>query len=116
MAPYAFQMLVGTVDGTRATLHLGGELDLYCRDMLRRACDSTVSHPAEVHVTVDLGNVDFIDASGLRDVCGVVWARRAVGDPADVIVRSSFHARLLGLLGIAEAIRQAPAAPRAAPA
>ena len=50
---------------------------------------------------VDLSRVGYIDRGSLRLVSGLVRDRRVLGDPATLVVTSSFLQGLLEKLGVA---------------
>jgi anti-anti-sigma factor len=87
----------------RAVLHLVGEFDIGTRLMLRSDCRRLARLAPDVHVDVDLSEVDFIDCASLREVGALVSARCGVGDAPAVRVTTPFLQRLLDVSGMVSA-------------
>jgi stage II sporulation protein AA (anti-sigma F factor antagonist) len=62
--------IVHMLDGNRLVLALNGELDLTTSDALAQALDEMLNHFPQKQVALDLGEVDFIDSSGLGVILG----------------------------------------------
>jgi anti-anti-sigma factor len=73
--------LTRAVDGTTATLSLSGELDTSAARSVDRAVDEVVAAGA-TSVVIDLGDITFIDSSGLRSL---IRARQQLGDHTDSV-------------------------------
>ena len=63
-----FDVSVTVADGA-ATVRVKGELDCYTAPQLRSALMTLVEDGAR-HVTVDIGDVDFVDSTGLSVLVG----------------------------------------------
>jgi len=73
--------LTRAVEGTTATLSLSGELDTSAARNVDRAVDELVAAGAK-SLVIDLGEISFIDSSGLRSL---IRARQQLGDGTDVV-------------------------------
>lgn len=62
--------IVHLLDGNRLILALSGDLDLTTADALAEALDDILNHYPQKEVALDLGEVDFIDSSGLGVILG----------------------------------------------
>ena len=62
--------IVHMIDRNRLVLALNGDLDLTTADALREALDDLLSHYPQKQVALDLGDVDFVDSSGLGVILG----------------------------------------------
>ncbi len=62
--------IVHMLDGNRLVLALNGELDLTTSGALAQALDEMLNHFPQKQVALDLGEVDFIDSSGLGVILG----------------------------------------------
>jgi anti-sigma B factor antagonist len=69
------------VDGTTATLNLVGELDTSSARAVDRTIDEVIAAGAKTLV-IDLGEISFIDSSGLRSL---IRARQQLGDANDAV-------------------------------
>jgi anti-anti-sigma factor len=69
------------VEGTTATFHLSGELDTSAARAVDRAIDEVIAGGV-TSLVIDLGQISFIDSSGLRSL---IRARQALGDGADSV-------------------------------
>lgn len=85
-------------NGSPPVLHLMGEIDLATCDDLRRALESALR--ADRKVIVDMGEVTFIDASGLRVILSVSESLNGSGPLK--LINASRVARLLELVGLSE--------------
>lgn len=68
------------LDGTTGTLLLSGELDASSAPQVDEAVDALIADGA-AELLIDLGEVSFIDSSGLRSL---IRARKSMGN-ADVV-------------------------------
>jgi anti-anti-sigma factor len=94
--------LTETAGHDRVVLTLAGDFDLQTRDELMVACQRARRLGPERHVCVDLSRVGYIDCGSLRVIAALVRARRALGDPATLVVTSPFLRRLVEMLGFAD--------------
>lgn len=94
-----------TLEGKTGVLTLSGELDASSAPQVDHAVDLLVSDGAG-ELLIDLGEVSFIDSSGLRSL---IRARRALGD-ADVVRLRNPQVGTLRLLEITGLTEQFPVA------
>jgi anti-anti-sigma factor len=73
--------LTRALEGTKATLSLSGELDTSAARSVDRAVDEVVAAGA-TSLVIDLGQISFIDSSGLRSL---IRARQQLGDGTDAV-------------------------------
>ncbi len=89
-------------------LNLRGELDMCSvKDVPR---DLYSSRPDLTTVLVDLGELTFCDATGLRALLTFRWIQEAQGRTVSVVRASPFVWRLLDLCGITDRLEVAPPA------
>ena len=96
--------LTRAVDGTTATLSLSGELDTSAARSVDRAVDEVVAHGV-TSLVIDLGEISFIDSSGLRSL---IRARQQLGDDSDAVQLRNPQPgtlRLLEITGLQEQFR-----------
>ncbi len=62
--------IIHMLDGNRLVLALNGDLDLTTADALAQALDDLLNHYPQPEVALDLGEVDFVDSSGLGVILG----------------------------------------------
>ncbi len=78
---------------------LQGEIDLAAERPLIDEVDAVVGASPDVIVVLDLGDVAFIDSSGVR---ALLLLRRAHGDRVILGARSEAVQRVLDIAGLAE--------------
>ncbi|MFG3438870.1 anti-sigma factor antagonist [Nonomuraea sp. NPDC047897] len=83
-----------------AEVRLRGEIDIATADAFRSALDHAVEHPAVSSLYLDLGEVEFIDCSGLRVLVGVRRAMEDKGGTVRLTRRSPAVERLLAAAGL----------------
>ena len=106
-AAAALQISSRERSGGVCVLSLVGELNITCADRLTRAVVSILRLRAQ-HVIVDLSQVDFIDASGLR---ALLTAARDVGSAGRLLVLagpSSSAARVFEIVGLERIVAVMP--------
>jgi anti-sigma B factor antagonist len=69
----------------QAVIDIRGELDVYTAPQLREQLASLFDHGAR-HVVVELGQMDFIDSTGLSVL--VVWLKRLRENDGDLTLRA----------------------------
>ncbi|MBB6348158.1 STAS domain-containing protein [Nonomuraea muscovyensis] len=83
-------------------VRLQGEIDIATAEAFASALDNAVEHPAVSSLELDLGDVSFIDCSGLRVLVAVRQAMEDKGGTVSLIRRSSAVDRLLSAAGLDE--------------
>ena len=91
-------LMIDIVKGSPPVLHVRGELDMATAEELRVALDRALSD--DPTVVVDLGDVPFIDLSGVRVILQTAEARNGHG-PLQ-LVNAPRVAWLLELVGLDE--------------
>ena len=89
-------------------LHLRGELDLCSVEEVPR--DDYSSRPDLTTVLVDLSELTFCDAAGLRGLLALRQIHEAQGRTVAVVLASPFILRLMHLCGITDQLEAAPPA------
>ena len=89
-------------------LHLRGELDLGCVDEVPR--DNYSSRPDLTTVLVDLSELTFCDATGIRALLAFRRVHEAQGRTVTVVLASPFILRLMRLCGISDQLEATPPA------
>lgn len=98
--PQEFGVDVSRTDGI-TVVSVRGEVDLYTAPKLREQLDGAV-HGDSPQVVVDLGQLDFIDSTGLGVLVGALKQARAAG--GDVTLRNPTRAthKILEIAGLTE--------------
>jgi len=88
------------LDGTTGTLLLSGELDASSAPQVDEAVDTLIAGGAS-ELVIDLGDVSFIDSSGLRSL---IRARKSMGNGGAVRLRNPQvgTVRLLEITGLTD--------------
>ena len=97
--------IVHMLDGNRLVLALNGELDLTTSDALAQALDEILNHFPQKQVALDLGEVDFIDSSGLGVILGRYRRLRQQGRQLSLV---SVKPNVRGVLEIAGILSLVP--------
>lgn len=84
--------IVHVVQGQSIRVALKGDLDLTTAEPLREALDKLVDRYRDKNLVLDLGEVDFVDSSGL----GVILGRYR---------RLAAQSRTIGLVGVKASVR-----------
>jgi anti-anti-sigma factor len=92
------------LDGDRARVVVGGEVDAATAGQIETALNDAIDDGVQT-IDVDLGNVGFIDSSGLRAL--IVCRQRAhdSGRTFQVVATTNAVDRLFELTGLAESFR-----------
>lgn len=78
-----------------------GEVDVSNADQLRSAVDAALAGSAP-EVTIDLGQVPYIDSTGIGVLVGAAHRAQEAGKQLVVASPQKNVARVLGLLGVAD--------------
>ena len=84
------------VEGAPPVLHVGGELDMTTSELLGAALRRTMA--GDPTVVVDMADVTFVDAAGLRVILQAARSRN--GDGPLILVNAPRVAWLLKLVGL----------------
>lgn len=98
--PREFAIDVSSADGS-TVVRVRGEVDLYTAPQLRERLDQALEE-GNATVVVDLGDLDFIDSTGLGVLVGALKQARSAG--GDVTLRNpgkSTH-KILEIAGLTE--------------
>jgi anti-anti-sigma factor len=96
-------VLAADRDGRRARLVLSGELDMGARFQAEQALDQLLAAPTE-QLVVDLGEVTFLDSSGMGLILEVDDRARQEGFDLRLLPGSREVQRVFELAGVAEAL------------
>ena len=91
-------LLIHLDEGSPRVLHVGGELDLGTADQLRAALKDALSAPTTV--IVDMAEVTFVDAAGLRAILQTAQSQNGSGPLT--LVNAPRVAWLLEVVGLRE--------------
>jgi len=94
-------------DERKARLVLGGELDMSARFQAEQALDKLLATPVE-QLVVDLGEVTFVDSTGMGLVLDVNDRARSEGFKLRILRGSDEVQRVFELAGVADALPFAP--------
>jgi anti-anti-sigma factor len=89
--------------GQRARLVLGGDLDMNARFQAERALDALLSEPIE-QLVVDLGEVTFVDSTGMGLVLEVHDRARSEGFKLRLLRGPDEVQRVFELAGVADVL------------
>lgn len=98
--PQEFAVEVSTTDGT-TIVRIRGEVDLYTAPKLRERLDEAVQG-SKPEIVVDLGNLDFIDSTGLGVLVGALKQARAAGGDVSLRNPSRSTHKILEIAGLTE--------------
>jgi anti-anti-sigma factor len=90
-------------DARKARLVLGGELDMAARFQAEQALDALLAEPVE-HLVVDLGEVTFVDSTGMGLVLEVHDRARAEGFKLRLLRGPADVQRVFELAGVADVL------------
>jgi anti-anti-sigma factor len=90
-------------DARRARLVLGGELDMSARFQAEQALDQLLSRPVE-QLVVDLGEVTFVDSTGMGLVLEVNDRARSEGFRLRLLRGPADVQRVFELAGVADVL------------
>ena len=90
-------------DARRARLVLGGELDMAARFKAEQALDALLAEPVE-QLVVDLGEVTFVDSTGMGLVLDLDDRARSDGFRLRLLPGSEDVQRVFVLAGVADAL------------
>ena len=89
--------------GDCAVLQVTGEVDVYTAPMLREQIRELSANGA-VHLIVDLGQVDFLDSTGLGALVGGLRRLREAGGSLALVISTSRILRLFQITGLIKAL------------
>jgi anti-sigma B factor antagonist len=95
-------------EGRRARLVLGGELDMTARFKAEQALDRLLAQPLD-HLVVDLGEVTFVDSTGMGMILETHERARQEGFTLRLLRGSDEVQRVFELAGVADLLPFAPA-------
>jgi anti-sigma B factor antagonist len=96
-------VLAADRDGRRARLVLSGELDMGARFQAEQALDQLLAAPVE-HLVVDLGEVTFVDSSGMGLILEVDERARQEGFNLRLLPARPEVQRVFELAGVADVL------------
>jgi anti-sigma B factor antagonist len=96
-------VLAADRDGRRARLVLSGELDMGARFQAEQALDKLLAAPVE-HLVVDLGEVTFLDSSGMGLILEVDERARQEGFNLRLLPGKPEVQRVFELAGVADVL------------
>jgi anti-anti-sigma factor len=96
-------VLAADRDGRRARLVLSGELDMGARFQAEQALDKLLAEPVE-HLVVDLGEVTFLDSSGMGLILEVDERARREGINLRLLPAKPEVQRVFELAGVADVL------------
>ena len=88
--------------GDCAVLQVTGEVDVYSAPMLRERIRELAGGGA-VHLIVDLGQVDFLDSTGLGVLVGGLKRLRGEGGSLALVISTSHLVRIFQITGLTRA-------------
>jgi len=89
--------------GDCAVLQVTGEVDAYTAPMLREQIRELSANGA-VHLIVDLGQVDFLDSTGLGALVGGLRRLREAGGSLALVISTPRILRLFQITGLIKAL------------
>lgn len=93
-------MLQNTRSGAQLTVQLGGELDHYCAQSVRRELDTMLRDHTIRLLVLDFSNVTFMDSSGIGVVLGRYRIMRDRGGQVGVSHMNPHIARIFHMSGM----------------
>lgn len=96
-------MINMTGDGSRMTAEISGDIDHHAARELRRELDDMITRAQPEMLVIDMGNVGFMDSSGIGLILGRLRAVRAYG--GDIVIKNASREieaviRISGLSGL----------------
>ena len=93
---------VGPIRGC-AVLQVAGEVDVYTAPMLREQIRELAAKGA-VHLSADLGRVDFLDSTGLGALAGGLKRLRQAGGSLALVISTPRVLRIFQITGLTKAL------------
>jgi anti-sigma B factor antagonist len=93
--------------GDCAVLRVTGEVDLYTAPMLRERIRELATAGA-VHLIADLGQVDFLDSTGLGVLVGGLKRLREDGGSLALVINTPRILRIFQITGLTKALAAGP--------
>ena len=94
-------------DGDCAVLQVTGEVDVYNAPMLRERIREIAAKGA-VHLIADLGQVDFLDSTGLGVLVGGLKRLREDGGSLALVITTPRLLRIFQITGLTKAFATSP--------
>jgi anti-sigma B factor antagonist len=94
--------IVGPI-GDCAVLQVTGEVDVYTAPMLREQMRELAANGA-VHLIADLGQVDFLDSTGLGALVGGLRRLRKAGGSLALVISTPRILRIFQITGLTKAL------------
>ena len=96
---------LGTVGpvGDRAIVQVAGEVDVYTAPMLREQIRELAAKSA-MHLIADLGQVDFLDSTGLGALVGGLKRLREAGGSLALVISSPRILRIFQVTGLTKVL------------
>jgi anti-sigma B factor antagonist len=93
------QLQVAAQSGDRAVLRVSGEIDVYSAPALREQVIDLAAGGA-AHVLIDLGEVEFLDSTGLGVLVGSLKRLRAKGGSLGLVISRENILRIFRITGL----------------
>lgn len=91
-------------DGQELMIKLKGELDHHGADEIRDKVDEKIQSEKYSKITIDVGNLDFIDSSGIGFVIGRYKIMRTTNGVLEIANASKKVRKILDMSGIGKII------------
>src|SRR2546430_13474809 len=98
--------------GDCAVLQVAGEVDVYTAPMLREQIRELAAKGA-VHLIADLGQVGFLDSTGLGTLVGGLKRLREAGGSLTLVITAPRILRLFQITGLIKVLAIQPSVPEA---
>jgi anti-anti-sigma factor len=105
------RIAVEKVGSDEVTVSVRGELDLATADQLRSAISALLNRGAVACIGLDLRGLDFIDSTGIGTLVVAQRICQQVGVKLRLTAVNAFAARILGVVGVDDALGLPPARP-----
>lgn len=92
------------VDGATGRVLVKGEVDVSNADALRNAVSALLERDGVERVEVDLGQVPYIDSTGIGVLVGATHRAAEVGREVRAVNVQANVARIFGMLGVDEIV------------
>ena len=97
-----FRLTTTGAAGECAVVQVTGEVDVYTAPMLRERIQKLAAGGA-VHLIVDLGQVDFLDSTGLGALVGGLKRLREDGGSLTLVIKTPRILRTFEIIGLTKA-------------
>ena len=96
--------LTTKTDNARATVSVAGEVDVSNAGSLREAVDAALAAEGLQALDVDMGEVPYIDSTGIGVLVGAAHKARDAGVAFSVANAQDNVVRIMGMLGVDEVV------------